>query len=119
MKQITKSNVSVLHDCPILHITLDAPQLHGYETYYTSQDGSSGKHINKSEHSMPMTLYVAVCHFSSPDIAFLELPRMPPKRYITSIPMMFIITGIFSAVTLQTCSCMWKQMCVADIKAFI
>ncbi len=119
MKRITKSNMSVLHDCPILHITLDAPQLHGYKTYYTSQDNSSGKHVNESEHNIPMTLYFAVCHFSSPDNVFLELPRMPPKGYTTFILVKLIITGIFGIVTLQTCSCMWKQICVAKIKAFI
>ncbi len=119
MKQITKTNVSVLHDCPILHITLDALQLYGYETYYTSQDDSSGKHVNKSEHSMPMTLFFAVCHFLSPDIVFLELPRMPPKGYITSILVKLMITRIFGIVTLQTCSRMWKQICVTEIKALI
>ena len=119
MKQITKSNVSVLHDCPILHITSDALQLHGCETYHTSQDNSFGKHVNKSENSMPMTLYFAVSHFSSPDIVFMELPRMPPKGYTTFILVKLIITGIFGIVTLQTCSCMWKQICVADIKALI
>jgi hypothetical protein len=119
MKQIIKSNMSVLHDCPISHITLDATQLHGYKTYYMSQDNLSGKHINKSEHSMLMTLYLAVCQFSSPDIVFLELPRMPPKGYITSFLVKLMITGIFSVVTFQTCSRMWKQICVTEIKAFI
>jgi hypothetical protein len=50
-----------------------------------SQDDSRKKHVNESEHNMPMTLYFAVCHFSSADIVFSELPRMPPKRYISSI----------------------------------
>jgi hypothetical protein len=68
---------------------------------------------------MPMTLFFAVCHFSSPDIVFLELPRMPPKGYITSILVNLMITEIFGIVTLQTCSCMWKQICVTEIKALI
>jgi hypothetical protein len=81
----------------------NAPQLHGYQTYYMGNDESSGKHVNKSEHSMPMTLYFAVCHFSTPDIVFSDLPRMPPKGIITSILVKFNITGIFGIITVQTC----------------
>ncbi len=77
------------------------------------------KHVNESKHSMPMTLYFTVCHFSSPNIVFLELPRMPPKGYISSILVKLIITGTCGIVTLQTCSRMWEQICVADMKAFI
>jgi hypothetical protein len=62
------------------------------------------KHVNKSKHSMLMTLYFAVCHFSSPDIVFLELPRMPPKGCITSILVKLMIAGKFGIVTPQTCS---------------
>jgi hypothetical protein len=87
--------------------------------HYTANDEFSGKHVNESEQSMPMTLYFAMCHFSSPDIVFLELPRMPPKGFITSILVNFIITGIFGIITIQTCHCMWKQLYVAEIKAVI
>ena len=48
-----------------------------------------------------------------------NLPRMPPKGYITSILVKLMITGIFGIVTLQTCSCIWKQICVTEIKALI
>jgi hypothetical protein len=106
MKQITKSSVSILHDCPISYINPNAPRLHGYKMHYMANDEFSGKHVNKSEQSMPMTLYFAICHFSTPDIVFLELPRMPPKEFITSILVNFIITGIFGIITIKTCHCM-------------
>ncbi len=66
-----------------------------------------------------MTLYFAICHFSSLDIEFLELPRMILKGFITSILVNFTITGIFGIITIQTCHCMWTQLCVAEIKAVI
>jgi hypothetical protein len=80
-------------------------------------DKFSGKHVNESEQSMLMTLNFAICHFSSPDIVFLELPRMPPKGFITSILANFFITGIFGIITIQTSHRMWKQLYVAEIKA--
>jgi hypothetical protein len=85
MMQITKSSVPILHDCPVLHINPNAPHLHGYKTHYISNNEFSGKHVNESEHSMPMTLHFEVLHFSSLNILFLELPRMPPKGFINSI----------------------------------
>jgi hypothetical protein len=78
IKQITKSSVPILHDCPISYINPNAPRPHGYVTHYTVYNEFSGKHVNESEQCMPMTLYFAICHFSSPDIVFLELPRMLP-----------------------------------------
>ncbi len=109
--------MSILHDCPISHIKLDAPQLHGYQAFYTSNNDSSGKNVNKSKHSMPMTLYFAICQFSAPDTVFLTLPRMPPKGIITSILVKFIITGIFGIITARSCYCMWRRLCVAEIQA--
>jgi hypothetical protein len=96
----------------------NAPQLHGFQAYYTGNDESSSKHVNESEHSMPTMLHFAVCHFSTPDIVFSDLPRMPPKGIITSILVKFIITGIFGIITTQTCYCMLNQLCVAEIQAF-
>ncbi len=116
---ITKSNVAILHDCPISHIQSDAPQLHGYQTYYTGNNESSGKQVNESKHSMPMMLYFVVCHFSTPDIVFLALPRMPPKGFITSTLLKFIIIGIFGIITTQSCYRMWKHLCVAEIQGLV
>ncbi len=100
MKQITKSSVPILHVCHISYINPNAPRLHGYETYYTTYDDFSSKNVNKSEQSMPMMVYFAICNFSTPDIVCWDLPRMPPKRFITSILVNFIIFGIFGIITI-------------------
>jgi hypothetical protein len=68
---------------------------------------------------MPMMLYFAVCHFSTPDIVFSALPRMPPKGFITSTLVKFIIIGIFGIITTQSCYRMWKQLCVAEIQGLV
>jgi hypothetical protein len=119
MKQITKSSITILHDCPISYINPNAPHLHGYNMHYMAKDDFSGKHVKKSEQSMPMTLYFAICCFSTPDFVFLDFPRMPPKGFITSILVNFFITGIFGIITIQTCHCMWKHLYVSEIKAVI
>ncbi len=36
MKQITKSSIPILHDCPISNIDPNAPCIHGYKTHYTA-----------------------------------------------------------------------------------
>jgi len=76
-----------------------------------------GKHVTLSEHSMPMMIYFAICHFSCPDIVFCELPRMPPKGIITHILLSALITGIFGVITFRTCVSLTKQKLVADIRA--
>jgi hypothetical protein len=80
---------------------------------------SSGKQVNESKHSMPMMLYFAVCHFLTPDIVFWALPRMPPKGFITSTLVKFIIIEIFEIITTQSCYHMWKQLCVAEIQGLV
>ncbi len=72
LKLSTRSNTSILHHCPITHLSSAAPRLHGYETYATFNKETMGKQVNESEHSMSMTLYFAICHFSCPDIVFSD-----------------------------------------------
>ncbi len=52
-----------VNDCPISHINSDAPQIHGYQSYFTLNDNPLGKRGNEGEHSMSMTLYFAICNF--------------------------------------------------------
>jgi hypothetical protein len=115
-KQITKSIVPIVHDCPHLHIDSAAPQLHGYETYFIMYDKSMNKQVTEGEHSMPMTIYFATCHFPCPDIIFLELPRIPPNGFITWVLVNAIIAGIFGVGTCQTCIHIMKWGHVAEIK---
>jgi hypothetical protein len=77
---------------------------------------SMGKWVTEGEHSMPMTIYFAICHFSCPDITFLELPRIPPNSFITCVLVNAIIAGIFGIMTCQTCILIMKQGLVAEIK---
>jgi hypothetical protein len=79
---------------------LYAPQLHGYQTFFTLHSDSMGKQVTDGEHSMTMTIYFAICHFSCPDIVFHELPRMPPKGVITHALLSILITWIFGVITL-------------------
>jgi hypothetical protein len=83
--------------------------------HYMANNEFSGKHVNKSEQSMPMTLYFAICHFSSTDIVFLELPSMPPEGFITSILVNLIITeylalSLFRHVIACGKSYMWLRL---------
>ncbi len=77
--------VSLVHDCPNSNINSTAPKIHGYETYFTMNDESMGEQISESKHSMPITLYFAICHFLSHEFEFSELPQKPLKGVITSI----------------------------------
>ncbi len=65
-------------------------------------DDPMGKRGTEGEHSMPMTLYFAICNFSCLDIVFLELPRMPPKGVITAFIVRAIIMMFFGRIVLQT-----------------
>ncbi len=65
---------------------------------------------------MPMTIYFAICHFSCPDIIFLELPRVLPNSFITCVLVNAIIAGIFGVITCQTCIHIMKQGIVSEIK---
>ncbi len=73
--QNTRSIAMTVHDCPISHINPNAPQLYGYQSYFTLNDNLMGKRGNEGEHSMPMTLYFAICNFLCPDIVFLWLTK--------------------------------------------
>ena len=44
---------------------------------------------------------------------------MPPKGFITSTLVKFIIIGIFGIITTQSCYRMWKQLCVAEIQGLV
>jgi hypothetical protein len=116
-KRTTKSMFPIIHDCRMSNIDPSAPRLYGYESYFTMHSESMGKQVTASEHSMPMTIYFAICQFSCPDIVFCELPRMPPKGIITHVLLSTLITGIFGIITLRTCVSLTKQKLVAEIRA--
>jgi len=99
-KRTTQSMVPIVHDCRISYINPTAPRLHGYQTYFMLNSESMGKQVNDSEHSMPMTIYFAINHFSCPDIVFSELLRMPPKEILTHVLSSILITLIFGIITL-------------------
>ncbi len=109
--------VPIVHDCRISYIDPTAPQLHGYQTYFTLNLKSMGKQVNDSEHSMPMTIYFAINHFSFPDIVFSRLPRMPPKGILTHVLLSILITLIFGIITLCTCVYLTKQKLLVEICA--
>jgi hypothetical protein len=115
-KQTTQSMVPIVHNCRISYIDPTAPRLHGYQTYFTLNSESMGKQVNDSEHSMPMTIYCAICQFSCPDIVFSELPWMPLKGILTNVLLSILITSIFGIITLCTCS-LTKQKLLVEICA--
>jgi hypothetical protein len=100
MKRNTRSIASIAHDCPNSHINLTAPQLHGYQFYFTLNDDPMGKRGHEGEQSMPMMLYFAICSFLCPDIVFSELPRIPRKGFITLFIVRAIITMFFGRIVL-------------------
>jgi hypothetical protein len=96
--QNTRSIALTVYDCPISHINPDAPQIYEYQSYFTLNDNPMGKRGNEGEHSMPMTLYFAICNFFVSDIVFLDLPRIPPKGLITSFIVSALITMFFGKI---------------------
>jgi hypothetical protein len=94
-KRITRSIASTIHDWPISHINSTASKLYGYQSYFTLNNNPMDKIGTEEEHSMPMTLYFAICNFSCPDIVFSALPKMPPKGVITAFIVRAIITLFF------------------------
>jgi hypothetical protein len=100
--QNTRSIGSTVYDCPISDINSDAPQIYGYQSYFTLNDNPMGKRGSEGEHSMPMTLYFAICIFLCPDIVFLDLPRIPPKGFITSFIVSALIMMFFGRIVIQT-----------------
>jgi len=116
-RRTTQNTATVVYDCRISYIDSGAPRLYGYETYFTLHSDSMGKQVTAGEHSMPMTIYFAICEFSCPDIVFSDLPRMPPKGIITHTLLSILITGIFGVMTLRVCVALTKQKLVAEICA--
>jgi uncharacterized membrane protein len=102
VKRTTKSIASAVHDCPTSHINSTAPKLYGYQSYFTLNNNPMGKIGTEGEHSMPMTLYFAICNFSCPDIVFSALPKMPPTGVITAFIVRAIITMFFGRIVLRT-----------------
>jgi hypothetical protein len=75
-KVVTRSITAIVHDCSMTCLNVVTPCLHGYETYATSNDSRfNKKHLDESPHTMQMTIYFAMCHFSCPDLLFKALPR--------------------------------------------
>jgi hypothetical protein len=119
----TRSIASNIYDCPLAFIDSTAPVLSGYQTYTTFPDMSMDDAISKSDFSMPMTLYFAICRYSCPKFVFLFLPRRPPDGILTS----FIISGfigfIFATMTVRTCfklsSSSLRNILMAKVQAAI
>jgi hypothetical protein len=59
-----------------------------------------GRRGNEGEHSMPIMLYYAICNLLCPVIVFSDLPRMPPKGFITSFIVMAVIMMFFLRIDL-------------------
>ncbi len=60
-KRATWSSTVLVHDCPMAHINNAAPILSGYQTYAMFHESSMEQNVTKLKHSMPMTLYFAIC----------------------------------------------------------
>jgi hypothetical protein len=116
-KQMTQSMSPIIYDCQMSYINSSAPCLYGYESYFTMHSESMGKQATAGKHSMPMTIYFAICQFFCPDIVFSKLPRIPPKGIITHVLLSTLITWIFGIITLCTCVSLTKQKLVAEICA--
>ncbi len=102
-KVATRSMTTVVHDCPMTYLNVVIPCLCGYETYATSNDSRFNKsQLDESLHTMQMTLYFAICHFSCPDLVFKTLPHQPPDSFIMDGFAMSIISVIFGLLTLHT-----------------
>ena len=97
---MTQSTVSIVNDCRMSYIDPNAPQLCGYETYFTLHSEFMGKLVTKGEHSMPMMLYFALGQFSCPDsFVFCGLQWKLPNGMITHALMIILIAGIFGIIT--------------------
>lgn len=101
-KQTTRSIASTVHDCPISYINSASPHLSGYQSYFTLNDNPMGKRGTEGGHSMPMTLYFAICNFSCPVIVFSALPRIPPKGVIAAFVVRAIITIFYGRIVFRT-----------------
>jgi hypothetical protein len=84
------------------NIDHDAPRLYGYQTCTTSNDASFiGNHLDQSPHTMQMTLYFAICHFSCPDLVFKTIPHHLPGSFIMDGFAISIILVIFRIITIR------------------
>jgi hypothetical protein len=122
-KQANQSSIAILHDCPMAHINKVAPILSEYQMYATFHNTSMEDNILKSECSMPMTLYFAICKYSCPEIVFSLLLRRPPDGIIMAFVILVFIGSIFGIIAIQTCFnisiyTVWKSL-VAEIKGTI
>jgi hypothetical protein len=122
-KRATQSSTAIGHSCPMAHINKAAPILLGYQTYAIFHKTSIEDNILKSEYSMPMTLYFAICKYLCPEIVFSLLPRWPSDGIIMAFVITVFIGSIFGNVAIQTCFnisiySVWKSL-VAEIKATI
>ncbi len=104
-KRTTQSSVALVYNCPIANLSPITPKLHGYQTYIMLHNTSMEHQVIDSERSMPMTIFVAICEFSCPEIIFSKLPWRPPEGFITSTFAMPLIFSIFSVIMICTCSC--------------
>jgi hypothetical protein len=101
-KLITRSTTALVYDCPMTNIDRDAPRLYGYQTYITSNDAYFiGNHMDQSPHTMQMTLYFAICHFSCPDLVFKTIPHHLPGSFIMDGFAISIILVIFRIITIR------------------
>ncbi len=102
-KIATRSMTTIVHDCPMTCLKVVILRLHGYEMYATSNDTRFNKsYLDESPHTMQMTLYFAICHFSCPDLVFKTLPRQPPEGFIVDGFAMSSISFIFGLLTMRT-----------------
>jgi hypothetical protein len=81
------------------------------------------QNVTESKHSMPMTLYFAICEYSCPETVFSLLPKQPPDGIITVFIISTLIGSIFSIMTIQTCinisiHSVWELL-VAEINAAV
>jgi hypothetical protein len=116
LKVVTRSITTIVHDCPMSSLNIVTPQLHGYKTYATSNDSRfNKKHLDDSPHTMQMTIFFAICHFSCPDLVFKTLPRRPPDGFIMDGLAMSTISVIFGLLTLRA----WVRILQFSARRFI
>ena len=115
-KVTTRSMTTIVHDCSMACLNVVIPRLHGYKTYASLNDSRLNKsYLDESPHTMQMTLYFAICHFSCPDLLFKTLPHWPPDGFILDRFAMSIISVIFGLLTLR----MWVWLLQLSQRQFI
>ncbi len=115
-KLVTRSTTTLVHDCTMTNIDCDALRLYEYQTYTTSNDASFIViHLDQSSHTMQMTLYFAICHFSCPGLVFKTVPCCSPDGFITEGFAISIILVIFGIITLRA----WIQLINLSSRRFL